>query len=76
MGKGGSGKGASFLEREREERKKDGGERERKVLIGTERENQSETERAATEIFEKKAIRDCALRLPDANERLGIETQN
>jgi len=35
VGKGGSGKGASFLEREREERKKDGGERERKVPIGT-----------------------------------------
>ena len=35
-----------------------------------------DVEERATEIFEKKAIRDRALRLPDANERLGIETQN
>jgi len=64
-----------WREREKKERKTVERERE-KFRLAQERENQSETERAATEIFEKKAIRDRALRLPDANERLGIETQN
>ena len=66
------GKARLFLEREREERKKAGGERE-KFQLAKRRRNPIG---AATEIFEKKAIRDRALRLPDANERLGIETQN
>jgi len=41
VGKGGSGKGASFLEREREERKKDGGEREREKSSDWHRERKS-----------------------------------
>ena len=79
VGKGGSGKDTSFLEREKKERKTVERERERvKNSSWTEREREkiNRRERAATEIFEKKAIRDRALRLPDTNERLGIETQN
>ena len=72
MGKGERGKGTSFFgERGKKERKPV--ERERKIPVGKEERNPIG---AATEIFEKKASRDRALRLPDANERLGIETQN
>jgi hypothetical protein len=74
VGKGGSGKGTSFLEREKKERKTGEREREREIPVG--KEERHPIGERATEIFEKKAIRDRALRLPDANERLGIETQN
>ena len=67
------GKARLFLEREREERKKAGGEREKNSSWQIGGEIQSEQQ---LKFFEKKAIRDRALRLPDANERLGIETQN
>jgi len=74
VGKGERGKGTSFFgEREREERKKAGGEREKNSSWQRGGEIQSEQQ---LKFFEKKVIRDRALRLPDANERLGIETQN